>query len=333
MQGESDGRADGVDLGAHSHGAGGPPRLGWAAGVDGMPGRGAAGAVARAGYETALAWELADADRPRVRALLHAGEAKLTPEFLQGLPNLGLIAVMTAGYEGVDVPWCRANGIEVTYAGGVNADDVADHAMGLLLGAARDMHVQDRIIRDGRWRIEDRLLPQPTLTGRKLGIVGLGYIGRAIAERAVPFKLQVSWWGPRPKAAPWPMAASLLALARDSDVLMVCCPGGDETRGLVSAAVIEALGPQGTLVNVARGSVVDEDALIDALKAGRLRRAALDVFETEPTPAERWADVPGTLLTPHRAGGTTEGVPNMLALALENVRLFFAGEPVASPAP
>lgn len=290
-------------------------------------------AVARAGFETALAWEVADADRPRVRVLLHAGEAKLTPEFLQGFPNLGLIAVMTAGYEGVDAPWCRAHGIEVTYAGGVNADDVADHAMGLLLAAARDMHLQDRIIREGRWRLEDRLIPQPSLTGRKLGIVGLGHIGQAVARRAEPFRLQVSWWGPRAKAAAWPMADSLLALARDSDILVVCCPGGPETRGLVSAEVIDALGPQGMLVNVARGSVVDEDALIAALKAGRLWRAALDVFETEPTPAERWADVPGTLLTPHRAGGTTEGVPHMLAHALDNVRAFLAGEPVLSPVP
>ena len=292
---------------------------------------GLAPAVRRAGFETALAWELAEADRPRVRCLLHAGEARLTPEYLTSLPNLGLIAVMTAGYEGVDVAWCRAHGIEVTYAGGVNADDVADHAMGLLLAGSRDMHTQDRIIREGRWRLEDRLAPQPSLTGRRLGIVGLGHIGAAIARRAEPFKLTVSWWGPRPKTAPWPMASSLLALAEDSDILMVACPGGPETHGLVSAEVIAALGPEGMLVNVARGSVVDEDALIAALRAGRLRRAALDVFQTEPTPAGRWADAPNTLLTPHRAGGTTEGVPNMLALALENVRLFLAGQPVVSP--
>lgn len=290
-------------------------------------------ALAAAGYETALAWELTDAERPQVRALLHAGEFKLTPEFLESLPNLELIAVMTAGYEGVDVAWCRAHGIEVTYAGGVNADDVADHAMGLLLACARDMHVQDRAIREGRWRLEDRLMPQPSLTGRRVGIVGLGHIGAAIARRCEPFKLDVSWWGPRPKDAPWPRAASLLDLARDSDILVVACPGGEATRGLVSAEVIDAVGPQGMIVNVSRGSVVDEDALIGALTAGRLRRAALDVFEQEPTPAERWADVPGTLLTPHRAGGTTEGIPNMVAEALENMRLHFAGEPVKSPAP
>ena len=240
---------------------------------------------------------------------------------------------MTAGYEGVDVPWCRSHGIEVTYAGGVNADDVADHAMGLLLASSRDMHEQDRAIRDGCWRLEDRLLPQPSLTGRRLGILGLGYIGAAIARRAEPFKLRVSWWGPRSKDSPWPRAESLLALARDSDILMVACPGGPETQGLVGAEVIAALGPDGMLVNVARGSVVDEDALIAALKSGGLRRAALDVFREEPTPADRWADVPHTLLTPHRAGGTTEGVPNMVGLALENIRLFLAGEPVASPVP
>jgi lactate dehydrogenase-like 2-hydroxyacid dehydrogenase len=290
-------------------------------------------AVARAGFVTGRAWDLADADRPRVRALLHAGEARLTPDFLEGLPNLGLIAVMTAGYEGVDVPWCRAHGIEVTYAGGVNADDVADHAMGLLLAGGRDMHQHDRAIRDGRWRMADRLAPQPSLTGRKLGVVGLGHIGAAIARRAEPFKLRVAWWGPRAKAAPWPMAESLLALARDSDILAVACPGGPETKGLISAEVIDAVGPEGMIVNVSRGSVVDEAALISALKAGRLRRAALDVFETEPTPAERWAEVPGTLLTPHRAGGTTEGIPNMLAQALGNIRLFLAGQPVMSPVP
>lgn len=289
--------------------------------------------LARQGFATAIAWEMAEADKPEVRVMLHAGEARLTPEMLKSFPNLGLIAVMTAGYEGVDVAWCRANGIEVSYAGGVNADDVADHAMGLMLAGLRDMHLHDRAIREGRWRLEDRAAPQPSLTGRKLGIVGLGHIGAAIARRAEPFRVSVSWWGPRAKDAPWPTAASLLDLARDSDILMVACPGGPATEGLVSAGVIEAVGPRGMIVNVARGSVVDEDALIAALRDGRLGRAALDVFQQEPTPAERWADVPNTLLTPHRAGGTTEGIPQMMARAVENIRLFLAGEPVSSPAP
>ena len=295
--------------------------------------RGLEPVLARHGFATAIAWEMPDADKPKVRVLLHAGEAKLTPDDLSAFPNLGLIAVMTAGYEGVDVPWCRANGIEVSYAGGVNAEDVADHAMGLMLAGLRDMHVHDRQIREGKWRMEDRAAPQPSLTGRKLGIVGLGHIGAAIARRAEPFRVQVSWWGPRAKDAPWPMAPSLLELATESDILMVACPGGPATAGLISAEVIEAVGPKGMIVNVARGSVVDEDALIAALRDGRLKRAALDVFREEPTPADRWADVPNTLLTPHRAGGTSEGIPQMLAQAVDNIRLFLAGHPVSSPAP
>jgi len=287
----------------------------------------------KAGYNIGRAWELDGVDRSQVRGLLHAGEFVLTPEFLSSLPNLGLIAVISAGYDGVDVPWCRANGIEVTHAAGVNADDVADHAMGLLLAGWRDMGEADRMVRDGRWNLHDRLAPQPTLTGRRVGIVGLGHIGAAVARRCEPFKLAVSWWGPNPKDSPWPRAESLLALAQNSDILVVAARGGADTRGLISAEVIDAVGSEGMIVNVARGFVVDEAAMIAALKAGRLRRAALDVFETEPTPAERWADVPGILLTPHRAGGTTEGIPNMLAQAVENTRLFLAGEPVMSPVP
>ena len=291
------------------------------------------GAMRATGLRTALAWTMTDEERAEVRAIVHAGEFVLTPEFLGSLPNLGLIAAMTAGYDGVDVPWCRARGIEVTNAAGVNADDVADHAMGLLLAGWRDIVVGDRTVREGRWRQEDRMAPQPMLTGRRLGIVGLGHIGQAVAVRAQAFKLAVSWWGPNPKPADWPRAESLLALAKDSDILMVAARGGAATRGLITAEIIEAVGPAGMIVNVARGSVIDEDALIAALKAGRLGRAALDVFAQEPTPAERWAGLPGTVLTPHRAGGTTEGIPRMLGQAIDNVRRFLAGEPVASPAP
>ena len=290
-------------------------------------------ALEQAGLKARRAWAFDEADRPRVRAILHAGEFVLTPEFLGGFPNLGLIAVVSAGYDGVDVAWCRARGIEVTHAAGVNAEDVADHAMGLLVAGWRDLAGGDRVVKEGRWRTEDRLAPQPSLTGRRLGIFGLGHIGRAVARRAEGFRLQVSWWGPNDKPTPWSRAEDLLALAEASDILMIACRGGAETRGLVNREVIEAVGPAGMIVNVSRGSVIDEDALIEALKAGRLWRAALDVFETEPTPAARWADVPGVLLTPHRAGGTTEGIPRLLAQAVDNVQRFLEGQPVTSPVP
>jgi lactate dehydrogenase-like 2-hydroxyacid dehydrogenase len=285
-----------------------------------------------AGLQVGRAWELEDEDRSRVRALVHVGEFALTPEYLTSLPNLGLIANVSVGYDGVDVPWCRAHGIEVTHADGLNAEDVADHALGLLVGAWRNIVGGDRTVREGRWRQENRIGPQPSLGGRKVGIVGLGHIGEAVARRAEAFRMIVSWWSPRAKPAPWPRAESLLALAQDSDILVVACRADASNRGLISREVIEAVGPQGLIVNVSRGSVMDEDALVAALKNGRLGRAALDVFAQEPTPPERWADLPNTVLTPHAAGSTTESIPPMVAQAIDNVQRFLAGQRVASPA-
>ncbi len=284
-----------------------------------------------AGLPVALAWELKDEDRGRVRAIVHVGEFVLTPDYLLSLPNLGLIANVSVGYDGVDVAWCRANGIEVTHADGLNAEDVADHAMGLLVGAWRNIVLGDRTVRAGAWRQENRIGPQPSLGGRRLGIVGLGHIGEAVARRAEAFRMTVGWWSPREKPAPWPRANSLLELAQDSDILMVACRADASTRGLIDQSVIEAVGPAGMIVNVSRGFVVDEDALIAALEDGRLGRAALDVFAEEPTPPTRWAELPNTVLTPHAAGSTTESIPRMVAQAIDNVQRFLAGHPLASP--
>lgn len=284
-----------------------------------------------AGFRVAQRWTLSDAERGAVRVIVHAGEIPLTPDFLQNLPDLGLIACVSVGYDGVDVPWCRAHGIEVTHAKGLNAEDVADHAMGLVLASWRNIALGDRVVREGGWRDDARMRPRPGLKGRRLGVMGLGAIGEAVAVRAEAFGLEVAWWGPNPKPARWPRAESLLKLAEESDILVVACRADASNRGAVSRAVIEAVGPRGLIVNVARGSVVDEEALIAALKDGRLGRAGLDVFAEEPTPADRWADVPNTVLTPHSAGGTVDSIPRMVAQAVENVRLFLAGEPVASP--
>ena len=284
------------------------------------------------GLRVVRSWELTDAERPHVRAILHPGEVALTPEFLSGLPVLGLIACVSVGYDGVDVGWCRAHGIEVTHARGLNAEDVADHAIGLMLSAWRNIPALDRIVREGRWKQEERIGSQPSLGGRTLGVVGLGHIGAAVARRAEALRLNVQWWGPRPNdAAPWPRAESLKALAEASDILVVCARAEAANRGMISAEVIEAVGPKGMIVNVGRGSLIDEDALIAALKDGRLWRAALDVFQEEPTPAERWADVPNAVLTTHTAGSSNEAVPLMVAQAIDNVQRFLAGEELASP--
>jgi lactate dehydrogenase-like 2-hydroxyacid dehydrogenase len=283
------------------------------------------------GWTPLRRWEMRPDQHVEVRAILHAGEVPLEPEFLESLPNLGLIAVVSVGYDGVDVPWCRARGVEVTHAAGLNADDVADHALGLMLASWRDLAASDRMVREGAWTMPPKLPLRPSLRGRRLGVVGLGRIGAAAATRAESFGLEIAWWGPRDKPAPWPRAESLADLAAAADILLIACRADASNRGLVSREILEALGPEGLLVNVARGSVVDEDALIGALKDGRLGRAALDVFAEEPTPHARWTDVPNVLLTPHTASRTLETAPRMSEQALENIRRFLAGQTLLSP--
>jgi len=284
------------------------------------------------GWDVVLGWEMTETDRPKVRAVLHIDGAPLEQALLQTLPNLGLVAVIGAGYGSVDVGWCRAHGVEVTTAAGLNAADAADYAMGLVIAGWRGIPVSERMLREGRWEEAHRRRPPRSLSGRRLGIVGLGAIGVACARRAEPFGLEINWWGPRPKPdAPWPQAESLSALAAWSDILLVASRSHPGNRGVISREVIEAVGPDGMIVNIARGALIDEDALIAALKDGRLGRAALDVFVDEPTPEDRWADVPNTLLTPHDAGMTSDVVPRLLAAAIDNIRLFLAGQPLATP--
>ncbi len=267
-----------------------------------------------------------------IGALVVAGEFPLDTGLVEHLPNLGLIACFTAGYDGVDVGWATGRGLQVSHSPGVNHEDVADHALGLLLGAWRRIVDSDGLVRRGEWVATEKRIT-PSLGGRRLGIVGLGAIGEGVARRAESFGLKVAWWGPRAKPdAAWPRAESLVALARDSDILLVTARASEENRRMIDRPVIDALGAGGLLINVARGQLVDEAALIAALKDGRLGMAALDVFETEPTPAARWADVPNVVLSPHTAGATSAALPKMVALTRENLRRFFAGEPLANPA-
>lgn len=293
------------------------------------------GTLTAAGYRVHKLWDhadrlafLADAGQ-RIRAVVHAGEFKLDPEFLAEMPRLGLIACVSVGYDGIDVPWCKARGIAVTNSAGLNADDVADHAVGLLVAVWRGIVEGDNRVRGGHWTLTDRMRPRHSLRGKSAGIVGLGHIGEAVARRLDAFGMPIAWWGPNPKDSRWRRADSLLALARESDALMVCTRG--DAKGLISQEIIEAVGPRGCIVNISRGPVVDEDALIAALKDGRLGMAGLDVFAEEPTPPARWEGVPNTVLTPHSAGGTMESIPQMVGMTLENLRRFFHGEPLATP--
>jgi lactate dehydrogenase-like 2-hydroxyacid dehydrogenase len=265
-----------------------------------------------------------------IGALVVAGEFPVDRALAESLPKLGLIACFTAGYDGVDLAWASERGLKVSHSPGVNHEDVADQAIGLMLAAWRGLIEGHAIVREGRWRPTEKRIT-PSLAGKHLGIVGLGAIGEATARRAETFGLKVAWWGPNEKPdARWPRAESLVGLAEASDILIVAARAGEANRNLIDRAVIEALGPHGLLVNVARGQLVDEDALIAALKDERLGMAALDVFAAEPTPAERWADVPNVVLSTLTAGATSAALPKMVALTRENLRRFFAGEPLAN---
>jgi len=284
-------------------------------------------------YDLLSLWEdPSDAQLAEVRAIIVAGEFAIDRALIDRMPRLGLIACFTVGYDGIDVAWAKDRGLLVSHAQDANDEDVADHAIGLIVGHRRAIVSGDRMLRAGEWHARAKTLTR-SLGGARLGIVGLGGIGRAVARRTEAMRMQVAWWGPNAKPdAQWPRADTLLALANESDILVVAARAHPGNVGLISADVIAALGPDGLLVNVARGQLVDEDAAIAALRAGTLGAAALDVYETEPTPAERWADVPNTVLTPHTAGATQEAVQTMAGMLVANLAAFFAGEPLPNPA-
>lgn len=256
----------------------------------------------------------------------------LDSALIHALPRLKLVACFSTSYGGIDVQLLRSRGIALTTAAGVNAHDVADHAIALLLAWWHGIPAADRTVRAGAWR--DGLPPRPSLRGRRAGIVGLGRIGEHIARRAETLGLSVSWWGPRDKPdALWPRAASLPALARDSDVLFVATRATADNAGQIDATVLKLLGAGGVLVNVSRGMLVDEDALLQALRQRTLAGAALDVFDREPPDAAKWRDLDNVVLSPHLAGYTREAGVAMFGQLRENLRRHFAGEPLLTPEP
>lgn len=271
-------------------------------------------------------------DRADIRAAITVGHVGISNAMIDALPNLECIICFGVGVDGIDLDHAKKRNIAITHGRHINHEDVADVAIGHLIAAARLFGQGERVLREGRWTPPLAAPPQRRLRGMKLGIVGMGAIGQAIAARAVCFGLEVRWHGPRAKPdVAFGYEPDLLKLADWADALAIAARGDGSTQGIVSREVIEALGPQGILINVARGSIVDEDALIAALKAGDLGAAGLDVFQQEPTPASRWADVPNCILTPHLGGGTREALYAGSQNVLGNLRAFFAGEKLLSP--
>jgi hydroxypyruvate reductase len=215
---------------------------------------------------------------PRVRAVATGGGTGLAAALFDALPELGIIAINGIGTDAVDLERARARGVRVTTTPKVLTDDVADMALGLMLAVSRRLAAGDRFVRAGAWP-QGSLPLARKITGKRLGIFGLGHIGRAVARRAEGFDMTVAYHNRRPADdVSWRYVPALEELARDSDILVIAASGGPATRGLVGRAVLEALGPDGILINVARGSVVDEPELVEALREGRLGGAGLDVF-------------------------------------------------------
>jgi lactate dehydrogenase-like 2-hydroxyacid dehydrogenase len=269
---------------------------------------------------------------PHIRGIVaYSGAAPVDRALLDRLPQLEIVVLMGAGYESVDTAAAKERGVIVANAGAANAVDVAEHAMALVLDVAREVAAGDRYVRAGRWKAEGRMKPAHRLSGRKLGILGLGNIGRAIARCASGFDMPVYYHNRHQVPdVPYHYAESPVALARLVDVLVVAAPGGAETRHLVDAAVLEALGRDGILVNIGRGTVVDEAALIDALANGRLAGAGLDVFEHEPDVPEPLRALPNVVLQPHNGGATWEGIDAAIHVAVDNMLSHFAGGAVVN---
>jgi lactate dehydrogenase-like 2-hydroxyacid dehydrogenase len=271
-------------------------------------------------------------ERKDIRAAVTIGHVGVSNAMIDALPELGCIVCFGVGVDGIDLDYARKRGVQISHGRDINHEDVADVAIGLMIARLRLFTEGERVLREGKWTPPLAVPPQKRLRGRKVGVVGLGAIGKAIAHRAQAFGMEVKWCGPRAKPdAPYPYEPDLVKLAEWADVLAVAARGDKTTEGIVNADVIKALGPDGIIVNISRGSVIDEDAMIAALKSGALGGAGLDVFVEEPTPASRWTDVPNTTLTPHLGGATREALWEGSQNVLENLRRFFAGEALLTP--
>lgn len=255
---------------------------------------------------------LSDAERAGIAIGLTSAMGGARADLLAQLPGLRMIASVGAGIDTFDFDDLKARGITLHPTPDVMTEDTADCAVALTFALLRNVVSNDRFVRSGQWAGA-----RPALGGRlaerRIGIVGLGRIGGRVADKLGAFGCQISYTGRSEKDVPWVFEADLSALAQSVDVLVLTCAGGDATRGIIDADVLGALGPQGYLVNVARGSVVQEPALIAALESGQIAGAALDVFENEPTPDARFLDLPTCILSPHAAVFTHENRRDLTA--------------------
>ena len=268
---------------------------------------------------------------PRLRGMVATGESVVARELIDRLAALEVISVLGVGYDGIDMAAARERKVVVTHTPGLSTDDIADFAMALLLAAARQVVNADRFVRSGGWTA-GRFPMTRRVSGARLGIVGLGRIGLAVATRAQAFGMDIAYNGRSPKAdVGYRWCIDARTLAASVDFLVVCASGGADTRALIDGDVLAALGPTGVLVNIARGSIVDEDALVAALRERTILAAGLDVFCHEPHVPEGLLALDNVVLTPHMASTTDATVKAMFDLAFDNLAAHFDGLPVPAP--
>jgi len=271
------------------------------------------------------------ADRVRGFAVTHSNQ-KVDAEFMQRFPKLEIVSSFGVGYDHVDAKWAGAHGIIVTNTPDVLNEEVADTALGLLLCTVREFPQAERYLRAGKWEKQPYPLTRATLRDRKVGMVGMGRIGRAIARRLDAFGVPVVYHARRPNAGvPYKHYPSLLAMAHDADTIVVIVPGGAETKNLINADVLVALGPRGILINVARGAVVDEDALIAALRAKKIHAAGLDVFVNEPNVPKELMEMENVVLFPHLGSASVYTRTAMDQLVVDNLLSWAAGNGPLTP--
>lgn len=288
-------------------------------------------------YQVHRLWEADDPNAllaevaPRVRAVATAGALGASAQLMDALPNLEIISSCSVGVDAIDLNHARSRGIAVTNTPDVLNDDVADLAIALMLAVSRQLCAGDRFIRNGQWLLGEQGLGR-RMSGKRLGILGLGRIGRAIARRARAFDMPIAYHQRHASPdCPFTYYDNLIELGRNSDYLVCIVPGGAGTRHLVDRAVLDALGPEGVLINIARGSVVDEKALVEALLDGRLGGAGLDVFAREPNAPQALLTLDNVVLAPHVGSATQETRAAMSRLVIDNLRAHFGGKPLLTP--
>jgi len=269
---------------------------------------------------------------PEIRGIAVCSHVPVKRDLMSRLPGLEIVSCCSVGYDYVDASWAGKHGITVTNTPGVLTEEVADTAIGLLLCTLRRFPQAERYLRDGKWLAGSFPLTKSTLRESTVGIIGMGRIGQAIAKRLLGFGVSIAYHNPSPKPElSYPYYDHLVTMARDVDILMNCAPGGDGSRNMINEDVLQALGPQGTLINIGRGTSVDEKALINALEAGELMAAGLDVFWDEPHVPDRLLSFDNVVLFPHLGSATEYTRHAMYRLAADNLLAWGTGKAPMTP--